>query len=148
MIKKKAKQIISGLENLHATHLTSKRAAFLLIVAPACVTAIIYCFSILTEVVNNIKPLKVVEYEHRLAPLKKDLPLNSLANYVSKQKKARRNFYIVRYIMIPARIVKGRKPKHKYLVVETPEGDRAPAFRGYTLNRDYGNGLFLFKRNS
>jgi hypothetical protein len=148
MIKKKSKQIVSGLEKLRATHLTAKRAALLLIVVPACVIAITYCFSILTEVVNNIKPLKVVEYENRLAPLKKDLPLNSLVNYVSKQKKARRNFYIARYIMIPSRIVKGKKPKHKYLIVETPEGDRAPAYKGYTLNRNYGNGLFLFKRNS
>lgn len=146
MLEQKAKQLMSSLEVKRARYLTSTRAAVLLIVFPTCLVVIIYCFSILADVVNGKVNLKVSNYENRLALLKKDLPFYSRVNYISDLKSGP-NFFIVRFVLIPARIVRTQKPEHKYLIADLFDTAKTPVIKGYTLKKDYGNGLFLFIRN-
>ena len=51
------------------------------------------------------------------------------------------------YVLIPVRIVEGLKPKHELLVYQTINPTEIPKFKGYTLKKNYGNGVILYKRN-
>ena len=125
----------------------SVRGAVLLIVIPAFFIVIIYFFSILTEIVTGKIQIPVLEYETRLAAIKKDLPVNAVVNYVSNSK-APYDLINAEYVLIPVRIVKGLKPMHDLLVFQDFYTAEAPEFKGYTLKTNYGNGVMLFKRVS
>ena len=119
--------------------------AALLIVLPAFFIVIIYFFSIITEVAIGEKQDTVVAYENRFAPLNEDLPAHAVVNYISDQKLLK-DFIIVRYVLIPARMVRGLKPAQNYLVVHNLDTAKIPEIKGYTMKKDYGNGVMLFRR--
>ena len=122
------------------------RGPVLLIVIPAFFVVIFYFYSIVTEIFIEKYHQPAVDYELRFAPLKEDLPLHAMFNYVSDQREAE-DLVLVRYAVIPARPLRGMKPKQDYLVVQYLDTDTIPKFEGYFLKRDYGNGVMLFQRN-
>ena len=122
------------------------RGPVLLIVIPAFFVVIFYFYSIVTEIFIEKYHQPAVDYELRFAPLKEDLPLHAVFNYVSDQREAE-DLVLVRYAVIPARPLRGMKPKQDYLVVQYLDTDTIPKFEGYILKRDYGNGVMLFQRN-
>jgi hypothetical protein len=117
----------------------------LIIILPACFVVIIYFFENLTEIFTTLENDMVIEYEKKYASLKKDLPIRAVVNYVTDQDDL---FYIVEYVLVPIRTIRGRKPKQDYLIVEYLKKTRIPKFRGYTLKRRYRNGIMLFERNN
>ena len=123
----------------------SARAAVLLIVLPACIIVMVYFFNIVKETVIEKNHQPLIDYENRFAPLKVDLPPFVVVNYVSDQNTPD-DFVIVRYVLIPTRLVKGLKPRQPYLIVQYLDTDKTPEFNGFELNKDYGNGVMLFKR--
>jgi len=124
----------------------SVRGAVLLIVIPAFFIVIIYFFSILIEVVKGEDYRSVLDYESRLASIKKDLPFNAVVNYVSNSE-APDDLINAAYVLIPVRMVEGLKPMHDLLVFQNFNSAKLPEFEGYTLKHNYGNGVVLFKRN-
>ena len=80
------------------------RGAVLLIVIPAFLIVTVYFLSIFREIVTDKYEQDVIEYENRLAPLKKDLPAYAIVNWISDQKNDD-DFVIARYALIPARLV-------------------------------------------
>lgn len=116
-----------------------------LIIFPAFFVVNIYFLSILTEFANGERRSPTIGYELRLAPLRKDLPAHVYVNYISDQKEED-DYIIARYALIPALVINGLEPKTDYLVVQYLENNKIPSFEGYTLHRDYGNGVMLFKR--
>ncbi len=87
----------------------------LIIILPACFVVIIYFFENLTEIFTTLENDMVIEYEKKYASLKKDLPIRAVVNYVTDQDDL---FYIVEYVLVPIRTIRGRKPKQDYLIVE------------------------------
>jgi len=69
-----------------------------------------------------------------------------MVNYVSNRKEPD-DVINAEYVLIPVRIVEGLKPKRELLVYQTLDTAEMPKFEGYTLKKNYGNGLILFKRN-
>ena len=124
----------------------SVRGAVLLIVIPAIFIVIIYFFNIATEIVKGEDYRSVLDYEARLASVKKDLPLNAVVNYISNSP-APDDVINAEYVLIPVRIVVGLKPKHDLLVFHNFNTAEMPEFAGYALKKNYGNGVILFKRN-
>ena len=88
----------------------------------------------------------MVDNENKYAALKHDLPGHAFVNFVSSQNAAR-DYLATRYALIPARLVRGPKPGHDYLVAKVSESSERPVFKGYTLEKDYGNGILLFSRS-
>ena len=130
-----------------AKYFPAVRGAVLLIVIPAFFIVIVYFFSILTEVVQGKNAYdSVVECEKRLASIKKDLPVRAVVNYVSNRDEPD-DLINAEYVLIPVRIVEGLKPKRDLLIYQTLDTAEIPKFEGYTLKKDYGNGVILFKRN-
>jgi hypothetical protein len=147
MVKEKLATLKSSFKDRLNRYFPSVRGAVLLIVIPAFFIVIIYFFSILIEIVTGKVHLPVVEYETRLASIKKDLPVNAVVNYVSNSK-APDDLINAEYVLIPVRIVKGLKPMYDLLVYQNFDTAEMPEFEGYTLKTNYGNGVMLFKRVS
>jgi hypothetical protein len=132
-------------EALLAKYFPAVRGAVLLIVVPAFFVVVVYFFSILIEIARGEDYLSVVESEKRLAAIKKDLPDKALVNYVSDRKEPD-DAINAEYVLIPVRLVEGRKPRRDLLVYQTPDIAKTRDFEGYTLIKNYGNGVMLFKR--
>ena len=145
MFQKKLKKFKSDVDVQLSKYFPSVRAAVLFIVIPALFIVPIYFFSILTEIVTGEIEIPVLEYETRLASIKKDLPANAVVNYVSNSK-APYDLINAAYVLIPVRIVEGPKPAHDLLIFQNFDAAEIPKFEGHTLKKDYGNGVMLFKR--
>jgi len=147
MFRKKLKNLkASGYVQL-SKYFPAVRGAVLLIVIPAFFIVNFYFFDILNEIVRGNKSYdSVLECEKRLASIKKDLPVTAVVNYVSNRKEPD-DVINAEYVLIPVRILEGLKPKHELLVYQTSDTAAIPKFEGYTLKKNYGNGVMLFKRN-
>lgn len=145
MFSGKFKKIKSYADARVSNYFPSVRWAVFIIVIPALFIVIIYFFSILTEIVTGKTHRPVLEYETRLASIRKDLPVNAVVNYVSNSKEPD-DLINAEYVLIPVRIVKGLKPMHDLLVFQNFDTAEMPEFEGYTLKKNYGNGVILFKR--
>jgi hypothetical protein len=130
-----------------SNYFPSVRGAVLLIVIPAVFIVPIYFFSILSEIVTGKTHRPVLEYETRLAAIKKDLPTNAVVNYVSNST-APDDLIDAEYVLVPVRIVQGLKPMHDLLIFQNFNTAEIPEFEGYTLKKNYGNGVMLFERVS
>ncbi len=118
----------------------------LLIVIPALSIGIYTLLNILSEVVIEKRRSDVVDYENRFASIQKDLPANAYVNYATDQEYSP-DFILVRYALIPARVVSGLSPAQEYLVAQYLDPAKIPRFEGYILKKNYGNGVMLFQRN-
>jgi hypothetical protein len=145
MAKEKLKTNTHYLKKNFLKFFSPVRWTVYLIILPAFFVVNIYFLNILTEFAIGEKLSPTIGYELRLAPLRKDLPAHGYVNYISDQKEED-DYIVARYALIPARVIKGLKPKTDYLVVQYLETDKIPSFEEYTLYRDYGNGVMLFKR--
>ena len=146
MFGEKFKKLKSYADDQLSNYFPSVRGAVLLIVIPAVFIVPIYFFSILTEIVTGKTHRPVLEYEARLAAVKKDLPVNAVVNYVSNSN-APDDLIDAEYVLVPVRLVKGLSPMYDFLVFQNFDTVAMPEFEGYTLKKDYGNGVMLFKRN-
>ena len=146
MFREKFKKLKSDADAQLSNYFPAVRGAVLLIVIPAIFIVPIYFFSILTEIVSGEIEIPVLEYEIRLAAIKKDLPVNAVVNYVSNSE-APDDLIDAEYVLVPVRLVKGLEPMHDFLVFQNFETVPTPEFEGYTLKKNYGNGVMLFKRN-
>jgi hypothetical protein len=146
MFKKKLKKLKSDLDVQLSKYFPSVRGAVLLIVIPALLIVPIYFISVLIENVTRKNDRPILEYEARLAVIKKDLPLNAGVNYVSNSK-APYDFIYADYVLVTARLVEGRKPMQDLLIFQDFDTNAMPNFKGYTLKKNYGNGVMLFNRD-
>lgn len=89
----------------------------------------------------------MIDYEKKFAALKKDIPKHTFVNFVSSQDSSR-DFLAARYVLIPARLLRGLEPQHNYLVAQFSDPTNLPDFKGYALKKDYGNGVMLFSRSA
>ena len=131
---------------LLSKYFPSARAPVLLIVIPAFFIVIIYFVNIAGEVTTGKKYRAILEFEKRLADVKKDLPLNAVVNYVSNSN-AQDDLINTAYVLIPIRVVAGLKHGHDFLIYQNFNKAKKPEFKGYTLKKNYGNGVMLFNRN-
>ncbi len=122
------------------------RLGVLLIVIPAFFIVVVYFFNIIREIALDKYDHEVSDYEYRLAPLKQDLPAHARVNWFSDQN-SENDFVIASYVLIPAILVKGLKPRHEYLIVHYLDKDEVMSFQGYDLLANYGHGIRLFKRS-
>jgi hypothetical protein len=143
MLKEKIKSLLASRIN---KYFPAVRWPVLLIVIPALSIGIYTLLNILSEVVIEKRHSDVVDYERRFASIQKDLPANSYVNYATDQEYAP-DFILVRYALIPARVVYGLAPAQEYLVAQYLDSAKIPRFEGYILKKNYGNGVMLFKRN-
>jgi hypothetical protein len=146
MFGKNLKKLKSYIDAQLSNYFPAVRGTVLLIVIPAIFIVPIYFVSILAEIVTGKTHRPVLEYENRLAAIKKDLPVNAVVNYVSNSK-APDDLIDAEYVLVPVRLVKGLEPMHDFLVFQNFETTDMPDFEGYTLKKDYGNGVMLFKRD-
>jgi hypothetical protein len=147
MVREKLNKLKSYADARLSNYFPSVRGAVLLIVIPAFFIVIIYFFNILSEIVTGKTHRPVLEYETRLAAVKKDLSVNAVVNYVSNSK-APDDLINAEYVLVPVRIVKGLKPMHDLLIFQNFDSAELPEFEDYTLKTNYGNGVMLFKRVS
>ena len=134
------------LENICDRYFPSVRGSVLLIVLPAFFIIILQFFSSFIEIVISKEHSRIVDYEKRFVPLKKDLPKHTFVNYFSNYDYSG-DYFAVRYALIPVRLIRGLKPRHNNLVVHFSDPTKAPRFDGYALKKDYGNGIMLFSRS-
>jgi hypothetical protein len=146
MFRKKIEKLKAFANAQLSKYFPSVRWAVLLIVVPAFFIVIVYFFTIVIENIQAKFYLSVVESEKRLAPIKKDLPANAVVNYVSNRREPD-DVINAEYVLIPVRIVEGLKPKRDLLVYHTFDTADIPKFKGYTLKKNYGNGVILFRRS-
>ena len=71
----------------------------------------------------------------------------AVVNYVSNSK-APDDLIDAEYVLVPVRIVQGLKPMHDLLIFQNFNTAEIPEFEGYTLKKNYGNGVMLFERVS
>ena len=121
------------------------RKAAVLIVLPACFVVVIYFFSILQEIATHKKQDPVAVYEKRFSALGEDLPVGTVVNYITNHRE-RTDFVMARYASIPIRMIQGQTPMHDYLVAHLTDPNRIPEIEGYAVQKNYGNGVILFKR--
>ena len=143
MLKRKIK---SYLESRINKYFPAVRWPVLLIVIPALLIGTYHFLDILSEVVIEKRRSEVADYENRFASIQKDLPANTYVNYVTDQEYAP-DFIRVRFALIPARMVYGLSPRHEYLVVQYLNSAKIPNFEGYTLKKNFKNGVMLFQRS-
>jgi len=134
------------LQNKFNRYFSSVRAGVWLIVLPAILIVIFYFFSSFNEIVVKKERSKMIDYEKRFAALKKDLPKHAFVNFVSNQDFSR-DYLAARYVLIPARVLRGLEPQHDYLIAQVSDPTKLPSFKGYTLKKDYGDGIMLFSRS-
>ena len=146
MVRNKINKLKSRADAQLSKYFPSVHGVVLLIVIPAFFIVIIYFINILTEIVTGKNYRSVLEYETRLATIKKDLPFNAVVNYVSNSE-APDDLINAEYVLIPVRMVEGLKPMYDLLVFQNFNTTKLPEFEGYTLKHNYGNGVVLFKRN-
>jgi len=146
MVRNKINKLKSRADAQLSKYFPSVHGVVLLIIIPAFFIVIIYFINILTEIVTGKNYRSVLEYETRLATIKKDLPFNAVVNYVSNSE-APDDLINAEYVLIPVRMVEGLKPMHDLLVFQNFKTTKLPEFEGYTLKHNYGNGVVLFKRN-
>jgi hypothetical protein len=123
------------------------KGAGLIIILPTCFVVIINFFLNLNETFTR-DDNKVVKIEKKIAPLKKDLPIKAVVNYVTDQGDRGPFFSILDYAFVPIRIIRGREPQQDYLIVDYLDKTQTSLFKGYTLKRRYSNGIMLFERNN
>ena len=159
MLSHKIKKFKAFADAQLAIYIPSVRGAILLIVVPAFFIVIVYLFNIAAEVSAGKNGRAVLEYEKRLAGIKKDLPLDAVVNYVSNSN-AEDDLINAEYVLIPVRLVAGLKPRHEFLIYQYFKKGRQsfktgrqsfkmagkPQFKGYSLKKNYGNGVMLFER--
>jgi len=145
MSKEKLAALKAAFKDRLNRHFPSVRGAVLLIVIPAFFIVTFYFLTIIKEVVIDKKRGLTISYEERFAAVKPDLPAHAPVNYVSDQSDPQ-DFVYVRYVLVPARLVKGPEPAHDLLVVQYLDTPEIPGFKGYDLQKNYGNGVMLFKR--
>jgi hypothetical protein len=143
MLKEKIKSYLKSRIN---KFFPGVRWPVLLIVVPALLIGIYNLLDILSEVVIEKRRSEAADYENRFTSIQKDLPANASVNYVTDQKSAP-DYIHVRYALIPARMVYGLSPRHEYLVVQYLNSAKIPKFEGYTLQKNYENGVMLFQRS-
>ena len=134
------------LKNKLNRYFSSVRGGVWLIVLPAIFIIIFYFFSSFNEIVIKKERSKMIDYEKKYAALKQDLPKHAFVNFVSNQDSSR-DYFAARYVLIPARLLRGLEPQHNYLVAQLSDPTKLPDFKGYTLKKDYGNGVMLFSRS-
>jgi len=127
-------------------YFSAVRWPVLLIVIPALLIGTYTLLNILSEVVIEKRRSQMAAYEKRFASIQKDLPAYAYVNYVTDQKDSP-DFIRVRYALIPALIVQGLSPNKEYLVAHYLNSTNIPQFEGYTLKKNYKNGVMLFQRN-
>lgn len=143
MLKSKVK---SYLETIINKYFPAVRWPVLLIVIPALLIGTYTLLHIFSEVAIQKRRSRTAAYEKRFAPVQKDLPAYAYVNYVTDQEFGA-DFILVRYALIPARIVHGLASRHEYLVVHHLDSTNIPRFEGYTLKKNYDNGAMLFRRS-
>jgi len=143
MLKEKIKSYLKSRIN---KFFPGVRWPVLLIVIPALLIGIYNLLDILSEVVIEKRRSEAADYENRFASIQKDLPANTSVNYVTDQENDS-DYIHVRYALIPARMVSGLSPRHEYLVVQYLNSAKIPNFEGYTLQKNYENGVMLFQRS-
>ena len=143
----KLKKLKFYLDSVLNRFLPGVKGVALLIILPACFIVIFYFFSNLIETFAAEDRDKVIKYEIKFAPLKKDLPRKAVANYVTDQTEGY-DFSIAAYVLVPVRIIRGLKPQQDYLIANYVNKTKPPKFEGYTLKRKYRNGIMLFGRNN
>ena len=146
MYSNKIKKLISYADNQLSIYFPAVRKAVLLIVIPAFIVVIAYLVNITAEVVTGNDDLTVLDYEKRLAGVKSELSPDAVVNYVTDSH-LQDDLINTAYVLIPVRVVAGKKPKQDYLIYQSFTGVRKTEFKGYTLKKNYGNGVMLFKRN-
>jgi hypothetical protein len=125
------------------------RGAVLLIVVPAFFIVPIYFLTVVKEIIIDKRISPGGYYEERFAAVRQDLPAYASVNFVSDQQQIENgDFLYARYALVPARLVKGLKPKHDLLVVQYLNTPGIPRFKGYQLLKNYGNGVMLFRRSA
>jgi hypothetical protein len=145
MFKEKLATLKTSFKERLNRYFPSVRGAALLIVIPAFFIVTFYFLTIIKEVIIDKKRGLTIFYEQQFAAVKPELPANKPVNYVSDQTDPQ-DFVYVRYVLVPARMVKGLKPAHDLLVVQYLDTAAIPGFKGYELRKNYGNGVMLFKR--
>jgi hypothetical protein len=143
MLKEKIK---SYLEIRINKYFSAIRWPVLFIVIPALLIGTYTLLNILSEVVIEKRRSQMAAYENRFASIQKDLPPYAYVNYVTDQEDSP-DFIRVRYALIPARIVRGLSSRQEYLVVHYLDSTIIPQFDGYTLKKNYKNGVMLFQRS-
>ena len=146
MFSKKLKKLKSYADAQLSKYFPSVRGAVLLIVIPAFFIVIAYFFNTVTGIATGKDYPAILEYENRLASIKKDLPATAVVNYISNSNN-QKDMINTAYVLIPVRVVAGLKPRHDLLVYQGFNKAKKPKFKGYTLKKNYGNGVMLFNRN-
>ncbi len=121
-------------------------AAVLLIVVPALFIVPAYFLNTVSGIATGKDYPVILEYENRLAAVKKDLPARAVVNYLSNSNE-QKDLINAAYVLIPVRVVAGLKPRHDLLIYQNFDTAGIPKFKGYTLKKNYGNGVVLFNRN-
>ena len=147
MLNPKLNQLKSWADGQISNYFPLVRGAVLLIVVPAFIIVIAYFYNIVSEVVTGKKYHPVLEYEKRLAAVKIDLPAAAVVNYVSDSEE-QGDLINAAYVLIPVRVVGGLKPRHDLLIYQSFNTAEKPKFEGYTLKKNYGNGVILYNRNN
>ena len=106
MFGKNLKKLKSYIDAQLSNYFPAVRGTVFLIVIPAIFIVPIYFVSILTEIVTGKTHRPVLEYENRLASIKKDLPLTAVVNYISNSDK-QKDLINTAYVLIPVRVVAG-----------------------------------------
>ena len=139
-------KIKSFLEIRINKYFPAARWPVILIVVPALLIGTYTLINIFSEVAIQKKRSRTAAYMKRFAPVQKDLPSYANVSYVSDQDFSG-DYILVRYALIPARIVLGLASGHEYLVAQYLESTNIPQFEGYTLKKNYQNGVMLFQRS-
>ena len=126
----------------------SVRGAVLLIVVPALFIVTFYFLTVIKEIIIEKRFGPGIYYEERFAAVRQDLPAHAPVNFFSDHHTEPGDFLYVRYALVPARLVRGLKPRHDLLVVQYLNTPGIPSFKGYKLLKNYGNGVMLFKRSA
>ncbi len=88
--------------------------------------------------------------ENRFAGLRAALPARGTIGYLSDTGGIRENaraYYLTQYFLAP--IVVAPDPAHEFVVANLPSGSSIPglpAVRGFTVERDFSNGVALLRR--
>lgn len=136
----------SYLANPFKRYFPTLRGAVWLILLPAVLVIIFNFVSFFNEIVIQRERSPMIDYEKKYAALKKDLPEHAFVNFVSDRNKAR-DFLAARYVLVPVRLIRGLKPQHDHLLVQSSDPARIPSYEGYHLKKDYGKGVLLFARS-
>jgi len=142
------KKLGSYVQQWWSRYFRSVRPKVFLIIIPACFIVPIYFYNIAIETFIQKYHQPAIDYELRFAPLREDLPRFAVFNYVTDQSSVEDDFVQMRYTMVPARPINGLHPIQDYLVAQYLDTPTVPKFEGFILQRNYNNGVMLYKRVS